>query len=49
MPSVMRFSRGAKFAIAILAALTIAACANKPNEMDSLAGSAAPGKKGGKS
>ena len=44
MPSVMRLTRGAKFAAAILAALTIAACANKTNEMDaSLAGSAAPG------
>ena len=45
MPSVMRFTRGAKFAVAILAALAIAACANKPNEgLDaSLAGAAAPG------
>ena len=43
MPSVMRFTRGAKFAAAILAALTIAACANKPEMDASLAGSAAPG------
>jgi peptidoglycan-associated lipoprotein len=44
MPSVMRLTRGAKFAVAILAALTIAACANKPDGLDpSLAGSAAPG------
>ena len=45
MLNVMRLTRGAKFAVAILAALTIAACANKPNDgLDpSLAGSAAPG------
>jgi peptidoglycan-associated lipoprotein len=46
MSNVMHFTRGAKFAVAILAALTIAACANKPNDGlgdSSLAGSAAPG------
>ena len=44
MPSVMRLIRGAKFAAAILAALSIAACANKTDGLDpSLAGSAAPG------
>jgi peptidoglycan-associated lipoprotein len=45
MPSVMRLIRGAKFAVAIAAALTIAACANKPNDADGLMGanSAAPG------
>jgi peptidoglycan-associated lipoprotein len=45
MLNVMRLTRGAKFAVAILAALTIAACANKPNDgLDaSLAGAAAPG------
>jgi len=43
MPSVMRFSRCAKFALAILAALTVAACANKPADQQGLASSAAPG------
>jgi peptidoglycan-associated lipoprotein len=44
MSKVMRFSRGAKFAAAILAALSIAACANNPNQMDgAMAGAAAPG------
>jgi peptidoglycan-associated lipoprotein len=44
MPSVMRLIRGAKFAAAVAAALTIAACANKPNEMaDGAYNSASPG------
>jgi peptidoglycan-associated lipoprotein len=33
MQTVMRFIRGAKFAAAIAAALTIAACANKTNDL----------------
>ncbi len=46
--NLMHLIRGTKFAAAILAALTIAACANKPNEgLDGLngglAGAAAPG------
>ena len=42
MPSVMRFSRAARFAAIIVAGLTIAACANKPNEgLDGMAGAAA--------
>ena len=41
MPSVMRFTRAAKFIVAIAAALTIAACANKTDGLDgSLAGAA---------
>src|SRR5882672_4645423 len=44
MPSVMRLIRGAKFAAAIAAALTIAACANKPNELtDGAYNAASPG------
>ena len=44
MPSVMRFTRAAKFIVAIAAALTIAACANKTDGLDgSLAGAATPG------
>ena len=44
MSTVMRLTRGAKFALAIAAALTIAACANNPNQMDgSMAGAATPG------
>jgi peptidoglycan-associated lipoprotein len=42
MPSVVRLIKGAKFAVAALAALTIAACANKPIDQ-SHAGAAAPG------
>jgi peptidoglycan-associated lipoprotein len=33
MPSVMRLTRGVKFAAAIAAALSIAACANKANDL----------------
>ena len=40
--NVMHLIRGAKFAAALAAALTIAACANKPNDLNT-AGSAAPG------
>ncbi len=43
MLNVMRLIRGAKFAVAIAAALTIAACANKNNALDSAGMSAAPG------
>ena len=43
MQTVTRLIRGAKFAAAIAAALTIAACANKTNEFASAANSAAPG------
>ncbi len=43
MPSVMRFIRTAKIAAVLVAALSIAACANKPNDQLGLAGSAAPG------
>jgi peptidoglycan-associated lipoprotein len=44
MSSVMQFARGAKFIVAILATLTIAACANKPGEgLDGMAGAATPG------
>ena len=32
MPNVMRLIRGAKFAAAIVAALAVAACANKPSD-----------------
>jgi peptidoglycan-associated lipoprotein len=35
--------RGAKFAVAIMAALTIAACANKTNQLEGAGMSAAPG------
>jgi peptidoglycan-associated lipoprotein len=40
---MMRLIRGAKFAVAIAAALTIAACANKTNQFADAGGSAAPG------
>jgi peptidoglycan-associated lipoprotein len=43
MQTVMRLIRGAKFAVAIAAALTIAACANKPNQPVEGGMSAAPG------
>ncbi len=44
MPSVMRLIRGAKFAAAIVAALAIAACANKPSDQQGgMLSSAAPG------
>ena len=33
MQSVMRLLRGAKFAVAVAAALSIAACANKTNQL----------------
>jgi peptidoglycan-associated lipoprotein len=39
----MRLIRGAKFAVAIAAALTIAACANKNNQFAEAGMSAAPG------
>src|SRR5215470_14518206 len=43
MPSVMRLIRAAKFAAAIAAALTIAACANKTDQLAGAGMSAAPG------
>jgi peptidoglycan-associated lipoprotein len=43
MQAFMRLIRGAKFAVAIAAALTIAACANKPNQPVEGGMSAAPG------
>src|SRR5215813_3865308 len=45
MTTVMRFMRGAKFAAMIVAGLSLAACANNPNQMANagLAGNAAPG------
>jgi peptidoglycan-associated lipoprotein len=43
MQGMMRLIRGAKFAAAIAAALTIAACANKTNQFADAGGSAAPG------
>jgi peptidoglycan-associated lipoprotein len=43
MHNVMRLIRGAKFAVAIAAALTIAACANKTNGLADAGMSAAPG------
>jgi peptidoglycan-associated lipoprotein len=43
MQGIMRLMRGAKFAVAIAAALTIAACANKTNQLDGAGMSAAPG------
>jgi peptidoglycan-associated lipoprotein len=39
----MGLMRGAKFAVAIMAALTIAACANKTNQLEGAGMSAAPG------
>jgi peptidoglycan-associated lipoprotein len=44
MPSLAGFLRGSKFAVVVLAGLTIAACANKPGEGQAgLAGAAVPG------
>jgi peptidoglycan-associated lipoprotein len=43
MHTVMRLIRGAKFAAAIAAALTIAACANKNNQLADAGMSSAPG------
>src|SRR5258708_18899029 len=43
MHSVMRLIRGAKFAAAIAAALTIAACANKTNGLADAGMAATPG------
>ena len=43
MHTVMRLIRGAKFAAAIAAALTIVACANKSGDLASAGMSAAPG------
>ena len=43
MQGMMRLIRGAKFAVAIAAALSIAACANKTNQLGDVGGSAAPG------
>jgi len=44
MPSATRVINGAKLALALAAALTIAACANQPTEQPgSMAGAAAPG------
>jgi peptidoglycan-associated lipoprotein len=47
MSSAMNFMRAAKFAAMILAGLSLAACANNPNQLNGanagLAGSAAPG------
>ncbi len=43
MHSVMRLIRGVKFAVAVAAALSIAACANKTNDFASAGTSAAPG------
>ena len=44
MPTATRFIRGAKFAFALVAVLTIVACANKPGDQAGLAnGTATPG------
>jgi len=46
MPNVMRLAWNARFAFALLAALTAAACANKTNELEAAgvgAGAAVPG------
>ena len=46
MPNVMRFALNARFALALLAALTAAACANKTNELGAAGvggGAAVPG------
>jgi peptidoglycan-associated lipoprotein len=44
MPKVMRLVRGVKFAAALVAALAIAGCANKANELTAgIGGNAAPG------
>ena len=46
MPNVMRFALNARFALALLAALTAAACANKVNELGAAGaggGAAVPG------
>jgi peptidoglycan-associated lipoprotein len=44
MPKVMRLVRSARFAAALVAALAVAACANKTNELGAgIGGTAAPG------
>src|SRR5690348_1417968 len=43
MQSMMRLMRGARFAVAVAAALTIAACANKTNQLADGGMSATPG------
>jgi len=43
MQGMMRLIRGAKFAVAIAATLSIAACANKANQFADASNSAAPG------
>ncbi len=43
MPSATRVIHGAKLVFVLAAALTIAACANKPGDQTGLAGAAAPG------
>ena len=43
MPTATRFIRGAKFAFALVAVLTIAACANKPADQAGIGGQATPG------
>jgi len=43
MPQVMRLVGGARIAVVLLAAFAMAACANKPDMGQGLAGSAAPG------
>ena len=43
MQGMMRLIRGAKFAVAVAAALTIAACANKTDQLAGAGMSAAPG------
>jgi peptidoglycan-associated lipoprotein len=43
MQGIMRLIRGAKFAVAIAAALSIAACANKTNQLEGAGMSAPPG------
>src|SRR5689334_16863429 len=43
MQGMMRLIRGAKFAVAIAATLSIAACANKANQLEGAGMSAAPG------
>jgi peptidoglycan-associated lipoprotein len=43
MPRVMRWGGGARVAVVLFAALAMAACANKPDMGQGLAGSAVPG------
>src|SRR4051812_19007443 len=43
MPGIMGLIRGAKFAVVVAAALSIAACANKTNQLEGAGMSAAPG------